>query len=140
MTTKGGAGAATSEGLRTNGGTVKRVPVQTSTDQRASSMTCRHTSLRPMEWSRWHPMIPKHYVPPWQQDMVNRERIVQNAKQAGCAGWEGHNTVFQEKRERLYPEDAPPDRFAATERREQLRPPIASPFSRYTSGLLTCKH
>ena len=31
----------------------------------------------PERFSNHHPMIPKHYVPPWQLDMKNRYRIIE---------------------------------------------------------------
>ncbi|XP_062509689.1 uncharacterized protein LOC134185827 isoform X2 [Corticium candelabrum] len=52
-------------------------------------------------FSRYHPMIPKCYVPPWQLDMNNRRFIIENCNFSGLENWKGHVTMFLDSRERL---------------------------------------
>ncbi|XP_073480938.1 sperm-associated microtubule inner protein 10 [Aquarana catesbeiana] len=53
------------------------------------------------EFTRRHPMIPKRYVMPWKQDMVNRKLILRHAGQSGVHTGPQEESLFLENKERL---------------------------------------
>ncbi|XP_072269888.1 sperm-associated microtubule inner protein 10 [Pyxicephalus adspersus] len=53
------------------------------------------------EFNRRHPIIPKHYVMPWKQDMVNRKLILRHADQSGVYRGPHEESLFLENKERL---------------------------------------
>ncbi|KAM5193293.1 sperm-associated microtubule inner protein 10 [Mantella aurantiaca] len=53
------------------------------------------------EFTRRHPIIPKRYVMPWKQDMVNRKLILRHAGQSGVFQGPQEESLFLENKERL---------------------------------------
>ncbi|XP_066459232.1 sperm-associated microtubule inner protein 10 [Eleutherodactylus coqui] len=53
------------------------------------------------EFSRRHPIIPKRYVMPWKQDMVNRKLITGHADLAGLYRGPQEDSLFLQNKERL---------------------------------------
>ncbi|XP_003387933.2 PREDICTED: uncharacterized protein LOC100641770 [Amphimedon queenslandica] len=92
----------------------------------------------PERFSSHHPMIPKHYVPPWQLDMKNRYRILENCQKSGeVKSWGGHVSHFWEKRERLNVtlHDGPYLHLTDDVRSPKCHS-ISSPLSKYNAGLI----
>ncbi|XP_077971885.1 sperm-associated microtubule inner protein 10-like isoform X2 [Styela clava] len=107
--------------------------VQTEVTQRA------HIIQHMPSFSRLHPIIPKRYVPEWKTDMVNRTRLIKNAKQAGIYPGPHDESLFLEKRERLNHGEKRGYvvvKTTAAPRRELLRPPFPSHMSKYQSELM----
>ena len=91
------------------------------------------------KFSSYHPVIPKIYTPAWKLDMKNRDRIIENCKQANISYQEIEATLYLEKRERLYKggcKDNSSTKDFERLREKQLQQPLHSPLSKYQSGLM----
>ncbi|XP_069481702.1 sperm-associated microtubule inner protein 10 [Ambystoma mexicanum] len=86
-----------------------------------------------------HPMIPKRYVMPWKQDMMNRRLIAKNADLAKLHKGPQEESLFLENRERLCHGE---DRERIEEKLRKLPPlqtidfTMDSPLYRYKSSVL----
>lgn len=91
------------------------------------------------KFSSYHPIIPKIYTPAWKLDMKNRDRIIENCKEANIPYQEIEATLYLEKRERLYKEGC---KYKSSTkdferlREKQLKQPLHSPLSKYQSTLM----
>ncbi|XP_053556462.1 testis-expressed protein 43 [Bombina bombina] len=57
------------------------------------------------EFSKRHPLIPKRYVMPWKQDMVNRKLITKYADLVGIYKGPHEESLFLENKERICHEE-----------------------------------
>ncbi|KAK1174484.1 testis-expressed protein 43-like [Acipenser oxyrinchus oxyrinchus] len=87
-----------------------------------------------------YPIIPKHYVMPWKQDMKNRTLILKNAKFAGIPHGPHEVTLFWEQHERLCHGEERTGLLGETRYKipqKLLNPPVTSLYSKYRSTLIT---
>jgi len=108
---------------------------KTMEDQKSSNCSCIP------KFSSYNPVVPKTYTPPWKQDMVNRNLIIENAQLAGnlpCNGTE--STLYLENRERLTQVESREviSRRTGKEstRNSSINPPMHSHLSKYRSSLM----
>lgn len=96
-------------------------------------------SIIPSRFSNHHPIIPENYTPAWKLDMVNRERIVENAKLGNIPQNGVQTTLYLEKRERLSQSESRESIMKRTDeisRNRILRPWFHSPLSKHQSTLM----
>jgi len=106
----------------------------------ADSLATGGTYISVPKFSKYHPVIPRRYVPEWKNDMKNRELIVKNCEQSGIIPKGPHDeSLFLDKRERLN-EVEPRPRVDAKRpylsRYDMLRPEFHTAQSKYQSSLM----
>ncbi|XP_040276142.1 testis-expressed protein 43 [Bufo bufo] len=109
------------------------VSVATITD--IKGLTHSHVS----EFSRRHPIIPKRYVMPWKQDMVNRKLITRHADLAGLYRGPQEESLFLQNKERLcHGEDCHVimEKLKIPLQQRMTEFPLHSPLSRYQSYMI----
>ncbi|XP_063313020.1 sperm-associated microtubule inner protein 10 [Pelobates fuscus] len=94
------------------------------------------------EFSRKHPLFPKHYVMPWKQDMTNRKLILKHARMAGVYTGACEDSLFVENKERLcHGEERKKimEKVKIPAENWRTNVPLHSPLSRYISYMVTQK-
>ncbi|XP_063817132.1 sperm-associated microtubule inner protein 10 [Pseudophryne corroboree] len=94
------------------------------------------------EFSRRHPAIPKRYVLPWKQDMVNRKLIIQHAALAGVYRGPQEESLFLENKERLCHGEEYQfimEKMKTPSEKQITDIPMHSPLSRYKSYIINQK-
>ncbi|XP_077136924.1 sperm-associated microtubule inner protein 10 [Ranitomeya variabilis] len=112
------------------------VSVSTITDIKGFAHT--HVS----EFSRRHPIIPKRYVMPWKQDMVNRKLITRHADLAGLYRGPQEESLFLENKERLCHGEEHHiimEKMKVPSQHRMTDFPLHSPLSRYQSYMINQK-
>ncbi|KAM3940121.1 sperm-associated microtubule inner protein 10 [Leptodactylus fuscus] len=98
--------------------------------------------LHVSEFSRRHPLIPKRYVMPWKQDMVNRKLITKHADLAGLYRGPQEESLFLQNKERqCHGEDHHiiMEKMRIPSQHRMTDFPLHSPLSRYQSYMINQK-
>ncbi|XP_068102886.1 sperm-associated microtubule inner protein 10 [Hyperolius riggenbachi] len=91
------------------------------------------------EFSRRHPIIPKRYVMPWKQDMVNRKLILRHADLAEVHRGPQEESLFLENRERRCHGEMRHlvlEKMKISSQMPTTDLPLHSPLSRYNSYMI----
>ncbi|XP_018430912.1 PREDICTED: testis-expressed sequence 43 protein [Nanorana parkeri] len=91
------------------------------------------------EFTRRHPIIPKRYVMPWKQDMVNRKLILRHADQSGVFRGPQEESLFLENKERLCHGEVchiPMEKMKIPSEKQHTNLPLHSPLSRYQTYVI----
>ncbi|KAG8456236.1 hypothetical protein GDO86_002145 [Hymenochirus boettgeri] len=120
---------------------------RTESDQEPRDTTCvatitdikglAHTHIP--EFSRHHPLIPKHYVMAWKQDMVNRKLILRHADLAGVYRGPHEDSLFLENKARLCHGEEPNNitgKIKLPEQKQITSFPLHSSVSKYQGYLI----
>ncbi|XP_075710910.1 sperm-associated microtubule inner protein 10 [Rhinoderma darwinii] len=94
------------------------------------------------EFSRIHPNIPKRYVMPWKQDMVNRKLITRHADLAGLYRGPQEESLFLQNKERLCHGEEHHiimEKMKIPSQPRMTDFPLHSPLSRYQSYMINQK-
>lgn len=94
------------------------------------------------EFSRRHPIIPKRYVMPWKQDMVNRKLITRHADLAGLYTGAQEESLFLQNKERLCHGEEHHiimEKMKIPLQHRMTDFPLHSPLSRYQSYMINQK-